>query len=229
MITVYFCHRAEYLRIAEKIGYKLGTRADQYESNHIDGSELDISLVDNNFKEPDFERLWNVANMCDAEYVVVPDVYESQEIPQVLDWGDQLMRAGRTPIVVPKTVFDFSRIPSSWTLAFSVPSGYGETDVPITAFDTGHDVHLLGGSPQNQIEYATRAVENGINLVSADGNSFSKAAGYGNIINTPRDVLGDGNGWEANLEHPSDWGGRLVTSLVRYFLMWRDWSDEHGL
>jgi hypothetical protein len=230
MIDVYFCHRDKFCRIASDIGYEIGTRADEFGTNHTQrllDNGYDVSFVDNNFKDPCADRLVDVAETCDALYAVCPDVDEVDDVADVLAVGDRLTDIGVTPIVVPKVVFDFERIPDDWLLGFSVPSGYGSTDVPLSKFTT-HDVHLLGGSPRTQLDYATQAAEmEAVSVVSVDGNAFSKAAGYGNIINTPSELLTDGNAWDYDIDYPSDWNGRVIVSLVRNFLLWRDWSREY--
>lgn len=231
MIDLYFCHRDKFCRIAADIGYELGTRADQFDTNRIDkllDDGYDVSFVDNNFKDPNEDRIFEIAQRCSAEYAVCPDVDHKDDLDAVIDFGERLESIGVTPIVVPKDDLDYNSIPDHWRLGFSVPSGYGETEIPITEFKQ-HEVHLLGGSPQKQLEYATKAIKNDIDVVSVDGNSFAKAASYGNIINSPSKLLGDGNAWDYDITYPEDWSGRLIVSLVRNYLMWRDWSCEMGV
>ena len=55
-------------------------------------------------------------------------------------------------------------------LGYSVPAKFGGTDVPLWEF-ADWPVHLLGGSPQAQMQMC-----NYLNVVSADGNYAQKMA-----------------------------------------------------
>lgn len=232
MPELIFCHRAEFCRIADQLGFRLGTRADQFDTNKTqelldDGYNIDF--VDNNFKDPSHDRLRDIVKRTDPEFAVLPDVYDVEDWTEVIALGKEMEnKYGVTPVVVPKTEFDYDVIPDEWIVGFSVPSGYGETDIPISAF-TDHRVHLLGGSHRNQIHYANKAVESGVDLFSVDGNAFTKGASYGNLVNLPSDTLGEfgsveGNAWDADVDGYTDWGQRIAQSLARYYELWRLWS-----
>jgi len=232
MPELFFCHRYEFAFIADMMGFRIGTRSDQFDTNrtHLlleDG--IPVDFVDNNFKEPDRDRLENIVDRVDSEYVVLPDVYDRNDLEDIVEYGERLQEVYEIiPIVVPKDTLDYSMIPSEWLLGFSVPSGYGETDVPVELF-TSHRVHLLGGSPRNQIKYANKLEDVGADLFSVDGNAFAKAAGYGNIINEPVEFLDesahlDQKAWAADADGYTDWGQRITQSLARYYELWRQWS-----
>jgi hypothetical protein len=192
-----------------------------------------IEFVDNNFEDPSYERLVDIIERTDPAYAVLPDVYDTDDCDDVIAFGHRIHDGyDVTPVVVPKTEFDFTRLPGNWILGFSVPSGYGETDVPIASFTT-HPVHLLGGSHRNQLKFANRAVEHGVELFSVDGNAFAKGASYGNLVNTPMMTLSksggvDGNAWDADVDGYTDWGQRIGQSLARYYELWRLWSLRSG-
>jgi hypothetical protein len=232
MPELFFCHRYEFCLVADQLGFRCGTRADEFETNRIQqllDDDIALDLVDNNFKDPDTQRLSSIVKKTGAEFVVLPDVYAVCELDQIIEYGKQLVSDfDVTPIIVPKCSIDESTIPPSWIIGFSVPSGYGETDIPVTEW-TDHRVHLLGGSPRNQIQYANVAVDAGVDVFSVDGNSFAKAASYGNIINEPVEILDsdgavDGNAWAADVDGYTDWGQRIAKSLGRYYELWRQWS-----
>lgn len=236
MPELVFCHRAEFCRVADQLGFRLGTRADQFDTNRTqelldDGFSIDF--VDNDFEEPSYERLRDIVDRTDPEYVVLPDVYDTDDVVDVVSFGEEMVAEyGVTPVVVPKIEFDYTTIPDDWIVGFSVPSGYGETEIPITAF-TNHQVHLLGGSHTNQIEYANRAVENDVEIFSVDGNAFAKGASYGNLVNTPLSALNGeglltGNAWDSDVDGYTDWGQRIAQSLARYYELWRLWSVRSG-
>ena len=237
MPELFFCHRYEFCVVADQLGFRIGTRSDQFDTNKT-GKLLEddfvVDFVDNNFKDPDTERLCKIVDRTQAEYAVVPDVYDVDDLDDVLELGERLVEEHETtPIVVPKCTFEFDRIPDSWILGFSVPSGYAETDIPINMFTT-HRTHLLGGSPRNQIKFANKAVDAGVELFSVDGNAFSKASGYGNIINEPVELLSesgylDEKAWVKDATGYTDWGQRIAQSLARYYELWRQWSLRRGL
>lgn len=232
MPELFFSHRHEFCVIADQLGFRLGTRSDHFKSNRTqrlldDGYEIDF--LDNDFEDPDEERLERILKKTNPEFVVLPDIYEDTEVEDVFSLGHKFAdEYGATPIVVPKCEFDYNDIPPSWIVGFSVPSGYGGTEIEITEFQ-GHRIHLLGGSHRNQIKYANKAVDANIDIFSVDGNAFSKASGFGNIINEPVEML-DNDGrlnakaWVADADGYTDWGQRIAQSLARYYELWRQWG-----
>lgn len=232
MPELFFSHRYEFAVVADQLGFRIGTRADQYETNRVDkmlDEGIDVDFVDNNFEDPDRDRICDIVERVSPTYVVLPDIYSSSSVEGVVEFGELLSTEyGVTPIVVPKCEFDFTEVPDSWLMGFSVPSGYGGTDIQINQFDT-HRVHLLGGSPRNQIKYANVALEADVKVYSVDGNAFAKASGFGNIINEPVEIL-DKNGtldqktWVKDADGYTDWGQRIAQSLARYYELWRQWS-----
>lgn len=228
MIDVYFCHRYEFATTAADIGYRLGTRCDDLKTNRVEEILTDgysIDFVDNNFKQRDDEQLLRAVEVVDAELVVLPDVTDTAMIEDVLSLGERIESNGRTPVVVPKKKCVIPSFPSDWVFAYSVPTDYGKTEVPITEFK-GKKVHLLGGSPKIQVQYANKLETSGAEIISVDGNSFSKAADFGNIVNYPKEILGGGNGLIHDVDGYDDWGSRIILSLVHNFELWRLWSKR---
>jgi len=232
MPELFFCHRYEFAFIADMMGFRLGTRSDQFNTNRthkLFDDDIPVDFVDNNFKNPDRDRLEDIVSKTDSEFVVLPDVYDEGDLTSVVEYGQRLESEYQTtPIVVPKDELEYQHIPDHWILGFSVPSGYGETEVSPTEF-TSHRVHLLGGSPRNQIKYANKLTDCGAELYSVDGNAFAKAASYGNIINEPVEIMDDSGGldqkaWVADADGYTDWGQRIAQSLARYYELWRQWS-----
>ncbi len=237
MPELFFCHRYKFAYVAHNLGFRIGTRSDHFDTNRVEktlNSDIPVSFIDNNFKNPDKERLCDVVSKTDAEFVVLPDVYNVDELEEIISFGEEIEENYETtPIVVPKCELDFGLIPESWLVGFSVPSGYSETDVPLSSFGD-HKLHLLGGSHRNQIKYANKALDLGIDVFSVDGNAFSKAASYGNIINHPDKIISsdgelDGNAWAKDVDGYTDWNQRICQSLSRYYELWRLWATRSGL
>jgi hypothetical protein len=236
MPELFFCHRHRFAYVAYNIGFRIGTRADQFDTNRTQktlDADIPVSFVDNNFKDPDRNRLREIVDTVDAEFVVLPDVYSVEDLDSVLSFGDELAtQFNATPIVVPKCDLTFSDIPDSWLVGFSVPSGYADTEIPLSSFGD-HKIHLLGGTHMNQIKYANEARELGIDVFSLDGNAFSKASSFGKIMNEPIEIL-DENGeldertWVSDVDGYTDWGQRICQSLARYYELWRQWSIKVG-
>jgi len=236
MPELFFCHRYEFAFIADFLGYRIGTRADQVDTNRVHemlDDDIEVDFVDNNFKNPDRDRLETIVSLTETEFVVLPDIDNGESLEDIVSYGTYLAdEYDTTPIVVPKDDLDYSLIPSEWILGFSVPSGYGETNVPVENF-TSHRVHLLGGSPRNQIKFANKLCDVGAEVYSVDGNSFAKGAGFGNIINEPLEMIDesgelDGNAWDSDVDGYTDWGQRIVKSLARNYELWRQWSIATG-
>jgi len=235
MVEIYFCHRFPFTVVAAEMGLSLGTRADQIQSNRVTQTVeagYSIDLLDNHFEDPDYQRLRGAIDTYDPAVVMLPDVYDMDDLTRVQSFGAEVAdEFGVRPAVVPKddSITD-SDIPSDWLVGYPVPSGYGTTDVPITRFDE-HDVHLLGGSHRNQIKYANRAVDAGVSVVSVDGNAFAKGANYGNLVNCPRELLDadgrlDGNAWDKDVDGYDEWGARICQSLARFRELWRLWEQR---
>lgn len=234
MPTLIFSHRYPFTFIASELGYEVGTKVTEVDTNSVHklvDAGYEIHFIDNNFENPNFERIERVVSEYRPSYVVCPDIYHEDSLERVVSFGKGMIdEYGATPMIVPKTKFDLDKIPDGWVIGFSVPSGYGETDVSIEHF-AGRDVHLLGGSHRNQIAYANKAVDVGANIVSVDGNAFARAASYGNVINDvssmmQRETELKGNAWNADVDGYTQWGQRIIVSLVRNYEMWRVWSSR---
>lgn len=99
-------------------------------------------------------------------------------LPEVLDWASAVAPlVSDAVLVIPKYSGAIASLPREINgreirLAYSVPTSYGGTQVPVWEF-LGWPVHLLGGSPHAQMRIAGVA---GLNVVSVDGNMMQKMA-----------------------------------------------------
>jgi len=95
----------------------------------------------------------------------------------VLDWAEESAQFVERVLIVPKVLGGIASLPrrvggAEIVLAYSVPTRYGGTFVPIWEFE-GWPVHLLGGSPHAQMElYQYHALD----VVSVDGNMHQMMA-----------------------------------------------------
>jgi hypothetical protein len=232
MIDLYFCHRSKFLEIATVIGYECGVRSDKlHETCDFREGGGKITFVDNNFKDPDVDRLLSVVEEVQPDLAVLPDVYEKDEFDEILSVGAETEERDVTPIVVPKTEINFDDIPDEWRLGYSVDADYGSTELSMDEFE-GEQVHLLGGTPNSQFAAADKAVQEGAIIVSADGNGMTTGCNYGRIMNDPAVFLDGGNGWRGHEDYETvadayDWSGRVVVSLVNYYETWRRWCMKN--
>lgn len=103
----------------------------------------------------------------------VLDLERETQLPEVLSWAEEAACYCERILIIPKYSGAIDSLPrqigrASVVLAFSIPTRYGGTEVPIWEF-AGWPVHLLGGSPQAQMHYAAHL--NAIaDVVSVDGN-----------------------------------------------------------
>ncbi len=109
-----------------------------------------------------------LATVLDWEYPV--------QIDEVMAWVLSASHFVKRVVVIPKVTGGVSDIPNQVNdkpivLGYSVPTRYAGTNVPVSEFGS-RPVHLLGGSPDRQIELFQE-----MNVVSADGNMAQKLAG----------------------------------------------------
>jgi len=144
-----------------------------------------VAFVDNDFKAYDHAVHLAAVKEYRPKYATVRDVMTKAQcesagiayypLEQILDWASELAQFASNVIVVPK--YDcLDRIPEDRMLGYSVPTQYGGTPLPITAF-RGRRVHLLGGNPEVQIQYY-RAIPDSV--VSLDNNQMHLRATFGN-------------------------------------------------
>jgi len=105
----------------------------------------------------------------------VTDWTTPEQLPEVLAWAEEAAAHVETVIIIPKVIGGITQLPrriggKPVRLGYSVPTKHGGTELPIWEFGDW-PVHLLGGSPQQQMKLAQY-----LNAVSADGNMAHKMA-----------------------------------------------------
>jgi len=228
MVEIFLCHRYPFTYFASMIGYSIGTRADQDDTNMVDkaiSAGVSIDFIDNDFKKPDHEIVIQKSKEYDAKYAVCPDIFNEEDLDSVLETAQRLENNGTTPIIVPKTNFDKSNIDEDWILGFSVSSDYGGTAVPYNFFED-YKTHLLGGNIKNQEDAYDRLLETGADVVSLDSNFFFNSASYGHIINKTGEIFDGGNLNENDVEWLETWESRALVSMTRYYEFWKKKTME---
>ena len=145
-------------------------------------------------------------------YATVLDWEAPEQLPVVLDWAEEAAQYAENVLIVPKVIGGIGKLPRTIggkrvILAYSVPTRYGGTAVPVWEF-AGWPIHILGGSPQVQMQ-AWRYLHGIADVVSADGNySQSMAVRYCQFWR-PGDARYAANRWWPKLEevgNGTQWG-----------------------
>lgn len=168
--TLIYCAdgNPRFAKIAIDAGFKYGAR--------LPGSvSYPIYFADQDWKKPDRERYMMALAEHRPEMATVLDWEQEDQRDEVLDWAEEAAQYVKRVLIIPKVIGGIKTLPrhigsADVVLAYSVPTRYGGTFVPVWEF-AGWPVHLLGGSPHKQIEMAHY-----LNVVSVDGNYAQKMA-----------------------------------------------------
>jgi hypothetical protein len=134
-----------------------------------------VFFADQDWRHPDRRRYIAALEEHRPVMATVLDLEREDQFDEVLAWAEDAARIVQTVVIIPKCFGIIDHIPkcigtAQVVLGYSVPTKHGGTAVPIWEFGR-RPVHLLGGSPQKQMELAMY-----LNVVSADGNMASKMA-----------------------------------------------------
>jgi len=108
----------------------------------------------------------------------VMDIEYPGQLDEALSWAEEAAQYVERVLLIPKCDV-ISQLPrriggADVVLAFSVPTRYGGTPLPLWEF-AGWPVHLLGGAPHVQMQYALH-LQSIADVVSVDGNYFQMKA-----------------------------------------------------
>lgn len=121
----------------------------------------------------------------------VIDWEEQRPLDEVLTWAHAISAHVRQAVMlIPKVPGEVELLPETINgvpvvLGFSVPTPHGATSCLPWEF-AERRVHLLGGSVQQQLEWAQVLTAAGATITSADGNSFHNGAGFGTYFDGRR-------------------------------------------
>jgi len=172
----FITHSFRAISIAMRHGWLPGARY----SNLRDIRKFDrLGFLDIEWRDYNFGRHLSAARSTAPLVTVARDIDDLRNLNCTLDQAHELLRHAERVIVVPKDP-RFSRrveelIPHEFDLGFSVPTRYGGTCIPVTAFS--RSVHLLGGRPDVQRRLAKR-----LRVVSFDCNRFTLDAAFGDYF-----------------------------------------------
>lgn len=137
-----------------------------------------LKFADQDWKRPCLEKYAAAIANHRPETATVLDWEHPEQWGEVQRWAEVIAPHVERLVVIPKVPGTIGEIPATLhgrpvVLGYSVPTAYGGTPVPVWEF-SGRPVHLLGGSPQKQLELAGY-----LDVVSADGNMAHQQAHKG--------------------------------------------------
>lgn len=157
----------QFAEIAIAAGFRYGSRAPGYTVY------APPYFLDQDWKQPDRGAYMAALAQHRPHMATVLDLEQPEQLTDVLVWSEEAAQYVERVLIIPKYSGAIDTLPrrvggADVVLAFSVPTRYGGTPVPIWEF-AGWPIHLLGGSPQSQMRYTAHL--NAIaDVVSADGN-----------------------------------------------------------
>lgn len=160
--------------IAEKHGWLPGAR--YHEIRHV-RNQAAVGLIDVNWRHYNFEKHLEAVKQKRPLLTVAQDIEKHDQVETVLRQAQLLGKYVSFVIIVPKIrsivkVFSCS-LGTKFVAGYSIPTRYGGTAVPIKEF-IGHPVHLLGGRPDVQRDFAKK-----LKVMSIDSNRLTLDARYG--------------------------------------------------
>lgn len=143
-----------------------------------------VTFADQDWKTPDRRAYMAALAVHRPRMATVLDWERDEQFGEVMAWAEEAAAHVRESVVViPKVVGGVPLIPAGVggkrvVLGYSVPTSYGGSPVPLWEHE-GRPVHLLGGSPQEQMRLWHAFGGVGCEVVSADGNMAGQQARRG--------------------------------------------------
>lgn len=134
-------------------------------------------FADQDFKRPRYVGYIQALRKYRPYLASVLDIMEWRRLDEYMMRAEEISQYCTEVMLIPKLPGIIRELPREINgkrvrLGYSVPTGFGKTDVPIDEFKDW-PVHLLGGSPLKQLELAGQ-----MNVVSCDGNYAQLMSGY---------------------------------------------------
>ena len=128
-----------------------------------------LYFADQDWKKPNRQKYFTALATHKPHVATVLDWEKSGQLNEVLAWAEEAASHVETVIIIPKVQGGIKQLPrivggKQIRLGYSIPTKFGGTGLPYSDF-IGWPVHLLGGSPHNQMKLAKY-----LNVVSVDCN-----------------------------------------------------------
>lgn len=207
-VRKFVCHSKKVGSLAREHGWLPAARYTNLRDTRTFGQ---LGFLDIEWKRYNFEAHLNAARRTLPLITVARDVEDVDSLDAILAQADKLSEFVETVVIVPKDPRLTTRmdlIPPRFVLGYSVPSKYGATSLPVSAF-LARPVHLLGGRPDKQ-----RSLADSLNVVSFDCNRFTLDAAFGDYF--------DGKGFKP---HPVGGYERCLNDSLRNITaLWNGYS-----
>ena len=194
--------------IAIQEGFLYGSRSDDIrEIPRCNG------LIDVNWKKYDWEDHLKAVKNHRPKYAVVPDIESWKSLDRALEMAKALEEICERVIIVPKQHGITSNIPLKYIIGISVPTSYSGF-IPFSRELINRDIHLLGGSPNQQKELWQYYMKMNIHITSVDINCHNKVSSFGKYWN--------GHKWIFDGNHAIDKYEAFRRSCKGIMSMWRE-------
>lgn len=206
MPVLIFCHTGaiRFVEIALATGFLYGVRLPST-------AYAPVYFADQDWRNPNRAAYMAALAEHRPHMATVLDWEKEEQLSEVLNWAEEAAQYVQQVLIVPKVVDGIRRLPrrinsKDVVLAYSVPTRFGGTDVPLWEF-AGWPVHLLGGSPHRQMQ-AWAHLSPIADVVSVDGNYVAKLAINWCRFWVPGTARYSDNRWQPTLEQAEGrpWG-----------------------
>lgn len=190
-LDLIFCagDNREFFQVAYEAGYLLGIRSGRQSYGYA------IQFVDIEYRRAKFEKHLKVVARYQPKYATVLDLSDEmvseQDIARAMGQYEQLRNYCQIPLIVPKLSGQIALLPDHVAIGYSLPTSYGGAQYELAELQ-GRRIHLLGGSPHEQIDVYKR-LDGWAQVMSADGNmamriarDFSKYWQHGTWVDHPK-------------------------------------------
>lgn len=128
-----------------------------------------LHFADQDWKKPNRQKYFTALAKHKPPVATVLDWERADQLGEVLEWAEEAASHAECIIIIPKVHGGIKSLPRAIggkpvRLGYSVPTKFGGTPLHYTDF-IGWPVHLLGGSPHNQMKLAKY-----LNVASIDCN-----------------------------------------------------------
>jgi hypothetical protein len=142
-----------------------------------------VWFADQDWNRPDRAAYIAALRQHRPALATVLDWERADQLAEVLGWAEDAAPLVEQVLIIPKVVSwsnPLDQLPrriggAEIVAAYSVPTRHGGTDLPIAYF-AGWPVHLLGGSPHEQMRLVRSFAAVGATVVSVDGNMHQRQA-----------------------------------------------------
>ncbi len=194
--------------IAIQEGFLYGSRSDDIrEFPRCNG------LIDINWKKYNWEDHLKAVKSHQPKYAVVPDIEDRKCLRKALEMAEILEEVCGRVIIVPKRHDIIKKIPQKYIIGISVPTSYSGF-IPFTSELKNREIHLLGGSPNQQKELWRYYKKMKVCITSVDINCHNKVSNFGNYWN--------GYKWNFDGDHVIDKYEAFRRSCKGIMNMWRE-------